>query len=182
MTDFERRKVLKAGGAALTIGLAGCIGPFQDRQGVPGTVESDGSEENGGGGGHGGGEGEDGGGGDAQSQVDDHLSEVTNYDGTIEDFTGEDTVQVTNGDVEGTEQQFAFGPPAIRVDAGTTVVWEWSGSDAHSVTHADGAFDSGIQSGDGSTFEFTFEEAGTYLYYCVPHRALNQKGAVVVEG
>jgi pseudoazurin len=43
-------------------------------------------------------------------------------------------------------------------------------------------FDSGIQTGDGTTFSQTFDEPGTYLYHCIPHRSLGQKGAIVVEG
>jgi len=172
MTDFDRRQILKGGGAALTLGLAGCL---SDGRGVPGRTDP---VEDGGDGGDGNG-GSDGNG--FQARIDEHLADTGNYDGTVEDMTGQDTVDVTNGNVEGVDQQFAFGPPAIQVDPGTTVRWTWSGSDSHSVTHDNGgAFDSGIQSGDGTTFEHTFDQEGLFLYICIPHQSLGQKGAIVV--
>lgn len=116
----------------------------------------------------------------AQDQVDDYLADVANYDGTIEDFTDDDSVTVLNGSIDGAGQPFAYGPAAIRIQAGTEVTWEWTGG-THSVTNEDGAFDSGNLTGEGQTFSHTFEEAGVYLYYCQPHRGAEQKGAVVVE-
>ncbi|MUW14433.1 halocyanin domain-containing protein, partial [Halorubrum sp. CBA1125] len=83
---------------------------------------------------------------------------------------------------------FAFDPAAIRVDAGTTVVWEWTGEGgAHNVVSAEGSnsqFDSGQQVEEqGHTFEQTFDSAGIELYYCTPHRANGMLGAIeVVEG
>jgi len=167
MTNFDpdRRKALIAGGTAVAIALAGCSG-----------------DDDGGDGGDGdGGDGSDDG-GDVPQEVSDHLSDTGNFDGNVEDLTGEETVEVANGEIEGVDQQFAFDPPAIRVDAGTEVSWIWSGSDSHSVTHDNGdAFNSEIQSGDGTTFSHTFDETGTYLYICIPHETLGQKGAVIVE-
>ena len=148
--------MLKVGGAALMVAVAGCLGDDDD-------------DGNGGGGN---GDGEDG--------VDEFLSDVANYDG-VEDFTGESAVTVLNGEVDGTGQQFVFDPAAIRVDAGTEVTWEWAGGDSHTVTHDDGEFDSDFISGDGETWSYTFDDPGTYLYYCAPHQALEQKGAVIVE-
>lgn len=115
-----------------------------------------------------------------EDDVDDYLDDVDNFDG-IEDHTGEEGVQVLNGSVDGAGQQYVFEPAAIRIDAGTEVVWEWVGGTGHSVTHEEDAFDSGLESGSGYTWSHTFDESGTYLYYCDPHRGLEQKGAVVVE-
>lgn len=66
MTDIEanRRKVLLAGGAALTIGLAGCLGDDDDN-------------------------GDD----DEEITLEDHLEDANGYDG-FEDHTGEDEVTV----------------------------------------------------------------------------------------
>lgn len=115
------------------------------------------------------------------SPVDDHLSETDNYDGTVADFTGQEQVTVTVGKAGDYEQFYVFDPPAIRVDAGTEVVWEWVGEVGHNVVEADGEFESNLQNEAGSEFSHTFEESGTYLYHCEPHEALGQKGAVVVE-
>ncbi|MEF8813885.1 MAG: halocyanin domain-containing protein [Halovenus sp.] len=117
--------------------------------------------------------------GNAPPEVVKYLADADNFDGVV-DATGKESVTVRNGEVGG--QTFAFSPAAIRVDVGTTVTWEWVGDTAHSVTHEGGAFDSGILDGEGETFSHTFEEAGIYLYHCVPHKALGQKGAVIVEG
>jgi len=113
------------------------------------------------------------------SKVDEYLADANNYDGTITDATGRSEVSVAVGAGDG----YAFGPAAVRVDAGTTVVWEWTGGGGlHNVVAEDGAFDSGDPvSGRDATFEHTFGDSGTYLYYCNPHKALGMKGAVVVE-
>ncbi|MFC7230941.1 plastocyanin/azurin family copper-binding protein [Saliphagus sp. GCM10025308] len=36
-------------------------------------------------------------------------------------------------------------------------------------------------SDEGETFEHTFDETGTFTYYCSPHVSMGMKGAVVVE-
>ncbi|MFC7057482.1 halocyanin domain-containing protein [Halovenus salina] len=171
MTDFDsdRRKLLKAGGASLAMGLAGCIGPFADTQGVPGTTSDDGE----------GSESEDGGDGGSmspQEQVDDYLAEANGYDGEVVDMTGQESVTIENG---ANEPDYAFGPAAIQVDPGTEVTWEWV-SDGHSVRATDGAeFDSGIEN-SGFTWSRTFEETGVILYECQPHAAIGQLGAIIV--
>lgn len=161
--DTERRKLLAAGGTAVAVGLAGCIGPFADSQGVPGTVERREPDEN--------------------DVDDDWLDDAPNWDSPDDtvDLTGEDEVEVLNGEVEGFEDApYVFEPADIVVDPGTTVVWVWSGTDGHSVTHENGEFDSDILDGDGTTWDYTFEEEGIYEYYCIPHRGLGQKGRVTV--
>ena len=171
MTGSKRRKILKAGGAALTVGLAGCIGPFRDGEGVPGSVEKDPDAGNGN-------ENGSGGNGSGFPQVEEYLSDANNYEGSVEDLTGEDSVTVEVGAGSG----LAFGPAAIQVDPGTTVTWEWTGQGGpHNVIHEEGAFDSGDTISEaGHTFEHTFDEEGTFLYFCSPHKASGMKAAVVV--
>lgn len=71
----------------------------------------------------------------------------------------------------------AFQPEGVTVDAGGTVTWSQSGSLPHSVTADDGSFDSHPDCGDGDcmgagdTFAHTFDEPGTYAYYCRVHGA-----------
>lgn len=166
--DSERRSFLLASGGALTIALAGCIGSETQ---VPGTVdEPDEADDT----------ADDDGNGDVDDEVAAHLDGVGNFD-EVHDYTGEEEVTVLNGEVDGIDQTFVFDPAAIRIEAGTTVVWEWAGGDTHSVTDVDGEFDSDLLSGDGETWDYTFDEPGTYLYVCTPHEALDQKGAVIVE-
>jgi len=95
-----------------------------------------------------------------------------------------------------------FEPRRVQIGVGETVVWETTGSIAHSVTayeadlpenasyFASGdfeteaaareAFPSGGSVGAGETYSHTFETAGEFPYFCIPHQA-GMVGAVVVE-
>jgi halocyanin-like protein len=108
------------------------------------------------------------------------MSDVGNYDGSV-DQTGNDGVTVEVG-VEQGQGAFGFGPPAIQVDTGTTVTWEWTGDGGvHNVAAEEGGdFSSETTQEAGFTYEQTFEESGVVKYFCQPHRALGMKGVVVV--
>ncbi|MFC5134873.1 MULTISPECIES: halocyanin domain-containing protein [Haloferacaceae] len=165
---LSRRRYVVGTGAALATGLlAGCSGG------------GDGSGDGGGGDGSAGEPADD-----VPSEIDDYLSEneARLYEGTIADYTGEDEVVV---DVGAGEIGFAFDPAAIRIDAGTTVVWEWTGEGgAHNVVSAEGSasdFESGDQvAEEGTTFEQSFDDAGVQLYYCTPHQSNGMHGAIEV--
>ena len=76
-----------------------------------------------------------------------------------------------------------FDQPDITVEPGTTVTWVQTGQNPHTTTSYDGLWDSGIvEGGSGGTFSFTFEEPGTYGYYCIPHEAQGMSGTVTVAG
>jgi halocyanin-like protein len=108
------------------------------------------------------------------------FDDVENYAG-LADRTGVSEVTVTVG-AEANGGFFGFEPAAVKVSPGTTVVWKWSGEGgAHNVVAADGGFESEMVAEAGHTFEHAFEAAGTYAYYCLPHRSMGMKGAVVVE-
>ncbi|MFB6222523.1 MAG: halocyanin domain-containing protein [Haloarcula sp.] len=110
------------------------------------------------------------------------LDQVGNYDGSVTDATGQDTATVEVG-VEANGGSFGFGPPAIHVDNGATVQWEWTGEGGghNVVSDGDGPLDSGsATSSAGVNYEHTFEEDGIYPYVCVPHEGLGMKGAIVV--
>jgi plastocyanin len=77
----------------------------------------------------------------------------------------------------------SFDPANITVEPGTTVTWVQSGNNPHTTTSYDGLWDSGmIEGGSGGTFSFTFEEPGTYDYFCIPHEKLGMIGSVTVTG
>jgi halocyanin-like protein len=122
------------------------------------------------------------GGATAEPEYGNWFDGVQNFDGTV-DETGADEVTVTVGAPNG-DTNLGFGPAAIRVDPGTTVVWEWNGKGgAHNVAANDGSFRSGeAVSEAGTTFSYTFEEPGLYRYVCEPHAQLGMKGAVFVPG
>ena len=96
-----------------------------------------------------------------------------------------------------------FTPAEMTVAAGDTVSFKNTSSEAHTVT----AYDQEIPEGSdyftsgglpseeaardelaaalipaGDTYEFTFEQPGTYRYFCIPHEEAGMKGAIVVEG
>src|SRR3712207_3715004 len=76
-----------------------------------------------------------------------------------------------------------FSPANITVEPGTTVTWVQSGNNPHTTTSYDGLWDSGmIEGGSGGTFSFTFEESGTYDYFCIPHEDMGMVGSVTVSG
>ncbi len=98
----------------------------------------------------------------------------------------------------------AFDPADITVSAGDTVAWRYAGGEPHSVTAyeealpegatywASGGFESqsaaesGWEDGQGAvqsgqSYVHTFETAGTYEYFCIPHEAAGMVGTVVVE-
>ena len=177
MTDerrVNRRTVLQgAGVAALSAVLAGCTGGSGGPSGDGGG--GDGGSSDGGGDGS-----SDGGSGGSKPGFGGWLSDVSNYDGVV-DRTGKSEVTVTVG-TEGNQGNNGFGPAAVTVSTGTTVVWEWTGKgSSHNVVEKGGAFESDYHSEEGATFEHTFESAGTTKYYCAPHKAMGMKGVVVVE-
>jgi halocyanin-like protein len=108
------------------------------------------------------------------------FDDVDNYDGVV-DARGQSEVTVDVG-AQGNGGAFAFGPAAIRVDPGTTVVFEWTGEGGqHNVVTEEGvSLESELTDEAGFTFEHTFQEEGVTTYYCEPHRSLGMKGAVVV--
>jgi plastocyanin len=74
-----------------------------------------------------------------------------------------------------------FSPANITVPAGTTVTWVQSGNNPHTTTSYDGLWDSGIlPGGSGQSFSYTFNEPGTYTYFCRPHEAQGMVGSVTV--
>lgn len=70
----------------------------------------------------------------------------------------------------------AFEPTEVSIEAGGTVTWTQSGDLPHTVTADDGSFDSHPDCSGGSdcmasgdTFSQSFDEPGTYAYYCRIH-------------
>jgi halocyanin-like protein len=119
--------------------------------------------------------------GTARAQSGGWFDGVGNYEDVV-DKTGTGTVSVAVG-AKGNGGAFAFDPPAVRVDPGTTVVWEWTGEGGgHNVVAESGGFESDIVSEKGHTFEHTFEKAGAVKYACTPHKSMGMRGAVLVGG
>ena len=75
-------------------------------------------------------------------------------------------------------RNLAFQPARIEIEAGTTVVWRNNDQVVHTVTAANGSFDSGSIR-PGASWERTFTQPGTYAYICTPHPFM--KGTVIVK-
>ncbi|MFC7130471.1 plastocyanin/azurin family copper-binding protein [Haloferax chudinovii] len=169
MTDsLSRRRMLQLTGGAAAVGLAGCTG----------TQNNDGGAENG---------------SPTESGHDDTTTESGHSDD--EDDHDEavgapaDTAEVRMITEDG---GYHFEPHVVRVNVGGTVTWNnESGSHSTTAYHSDNdqpqlvpdgaaAWDSGILSEQGATFEHTFETEGVYHYYCTPHESLGMLGSVIV--
>jgi plastocyanin len=72
-----------------------------------------------------------------------------------------------------------FSPSDLYILAGTSVLWKNHGEHHHTVTSANGLWDSG-ELGSGGEFGLTFTQAGTFRYYCRFH-SRDMYGTVVVE-
>lgn len=121
---------------------------------------------------------------DVPERVAEYLSETSNFDGTGADATAADEVSVVVG-ARGNGGNWAYAPAVVAVSTGTTVRWEWNGKGgAHNVVSEgdrDPLYSGRAIPSSAKTYEYTFESAGTYLYYCTPHKSYGMKGAVIVE-
>jgi plastocyanin len=88
---------------------------------------------------------------------------------------GEEAADIGPADV--TIVNFAYEDAEYTTAVGEEVVWINDGAAPHTVTGDD--FDSGVvRSGNGWTH--TFEEAGTYEYWCTNHEGA-MSGTIIVE-
>ena len=98
--------------------------------------------------------------------------------------TGQDDTSAQNGDeVQIAMRSFRFNPDTVTIKQGTTVTWVNEDGVAHTVVsgvrnNKSGLFDSGNIS-SGGTFSYTFNEKGTFDYFCEPHSGMD--GTIVVE-
>ena len=162
----SRRTVLKTAGALSllsTVGVGGAVAAKPDRKG------NNFGNENG---------------------IGAFLNEKAEYKASpiwnsgIVNMTGHDSVEIVVGAMTSIELPdfppmgpFAFAPQAVKVAPSTEVTWTWPSPEGvppipHDVVSLeDGLFDSGLRVPDGDDFTHTFDEIGTYLYYCTPHGA-----------
>lgn len=107
------------------------------------------------------------------SAIDEHL-EGANLGETV-DATGQERVEISITD-------YMYAITDLTISEGTTVVWTNDGGVAHDVTSDtdDTELGSPLLS-SGETYEFTFDEAGEYLYHCSPHPFRMRAAITVVE-
>lgn len=75
-------------------------------------------------------------------------------------------------------KDFGYTPQKITVKKGTTVTWTNQDSVAHTVTKEGSSGPDSELFGKGESYSYTFDEVGTFDYYCAPHPSM--KGQVVV--
>ncbi len=98
------------------------------------------------------------------------IGKLTNAAGTTADIT----IVVGAGNED--NGQF-YVPDSFTVSVGNHVVWFNRDTKAHTVTGVTNAFDSGNMP-NGALYSVTFNQSGTYKYYCVYHPWM--KGTIVV--
>ena len=167
----RREFLLSAGGATGGAAALSAAGPAaaQENESASGNESGGGNESSGGGGSAG------------PPDYGNWFSNVGNYNGETVDATGQSEFTITVG-AEGNGGAFAFAPPAVHVDPGTTLLFEWTGEGgAHNAVSDEGPIDSGSPvAEEGVNYELTIEEGGIHKYYCSPHQGQGMKGAVVV--
>ncbi len=89
-------------------------------------------------------------------------------------LTPSPTPTITEVEISG----FAFVPATITIPVGTTVTWTNQDPVPHTVSSREGVFESGNLPG-GATFSYTFDQIGSFEYYCKFHPYM--KGEVIVE-
>lgn len=122
----------------------------------------------------------------AAAPTDDAASEAPASAGSSDAATDNPDAVVASGDaavsIEAGSGAFRdapegdFGPDSLggystdvlEVTVGTTVTWTNDDNMVHTVTAADGSFDSDFI-GPGETWSYTFDEVGEFNYACTPH-------------
>lgn len=82
---------------------------------------------------------------------------------------GEETVEIAG---------LAFSPETLTIAPGTTVTWVSADPDLPHTSNSDDEVWSSGNLNDGEEFSFTFEEAGTFPYFCEVHPTMT--GTIVV--
>ena len=84
-----------------------------------------------------------------------------------------------SGTVENVKiDNFSFTPQTVTIRAGTTVTWNNKDDVPHTVVSTTKKFRSGVLDTDGQ-FSYTFDDAGTYDYFCSIHPHMT--GKVIVK-
>ncbi|NET67831.1 MAG: plastocyanin [Moorea sp. SIO1G6] len=79
--------------------------------------------------------------------------------------------------------QLKFEPSSLTIKAGETVKWVMNNIGPHNVVFEDAPSltHKNMLMAKGSSYTSTFDEPGTYSYYCAPHRGAGMGGTIIVE-
>jgi plastocyanin len=94
---------------------------------------------------------------------------------------GDDVVKVVNRDPGGSGK-YEFSPPELTFSVGETATFQVSAETEFHTFEVD-ELDISHEMEAGQTIEFTvtFDKAGTFEFYCVPHEALGMTGTITVN-
>lgn len=166
---MDRRRYLRFLAAAGAVPLAGCM------------------DDAGNGGGNGNGEGNGNGSGD-DTPTDEPSPTPTDGDAPTATETADPTpTPPTDPDQRVEVVNFEFAPASFEISVGDTVLWEW-GDAGHNIAYDEGEVPDGTDwegddadlYGAGHTHWHTFRTAGTYDYYCQPHRTTGMRASFTV--
>jgi plastocyanin len=75
-----------------------------------------------------------------------------------------------------------FDPSSVTISVGTTVRWISDTSTFHTITPRNHSEWSRVEmDAQGKTFEHTFNNAGTFDYFCEPHESAGMTGSITVQ-
>jgi len=114
-------------------------------------------------------------GGDNWAEVDNEPPEVS--DGAIGVTWNQTGVATVILDISILGTQGGYSPSAPEAQVGTTVTWTNDDTTTHTVTDKDGEFDS-FDIPPGETYSRSFNEVGTFGYYCKYHPMM--EGSITV--
>lgn len=89
----------------------------------------------------------------------------------------------------GPDGELRFDPAKLTAKVGDEVAWNWE-SDNHNIvveSQPDGADWGGTEGDDGALYDeghkysHTFETAGTYEYYCAPHKSAGMTATLTIK-
>jgi plastocyanin len=112
------------------------------------------------------------------------MAEMTTAAGAAADTTAS-AATIAGNSVQVICKNNKFQPDSLTIKVGTTVTWVNQDGYIHTATSGkspdapSGVFDSG-KINAGGTFSFTFDKAGTYDYFCIPHFSLGMIGVITV--
>ena len=85
-------------------------------------------------------------------------------------------------DPGGPGKEYAFDPSELTFNVGETVTLVLkSETQFHTFTVEELGIDVDVDGGETGSFDFTFDEPGTYTLICVPHQALGMIGTITVR-
>ncbi|MFF3180058.1 cupredoxin domain-containing protein [Rhodococcus pyridinivorans] len=75
----------------------------------------------------------------------------------------------------------SYSPASVTIEKGQTVQWHFDDSGLPHDVAGDGPLEGDLKSEllTEGTYEYTFDEAGTFTYHCTPHPAM--VGTIIVE-